>query len=116
MTAHSAVFRPFCVFAACAALLVTADRSGPMTFADAEDYCSNLILEDLQGWRLPRIGELGTLMKAEFVDRGFYWSATPADTFGDEHLAAWGRRRGTRVVTRTKDSFVVCVRGDRVAK
>jgi hypothetical protein len=94
-------------------LLVTAETAGPMTHEDAEQYCRTLDVQNLGGWRLPQIGELSSLMDAQMLGRGFYWSATAADTFGDVHLSWWGRRE--RVVTRDKDAFVVCVRGDRVA-
>ena len=41
--------------------------------------------------------------------RGYFWSSTAADTFGDNHLA-WNVRRGY-AEPHDKDATAVCVRG-----
>lgn len=91
-------------------LLVSADGAA-MGWTAARDHCRALEIEGLTDWRLPEIGELQSLRTAGMIGRGYYWSNTPADTFGDFHFAWYGRR--DRVYTRGRESIVICVRGER---
>lgn len=93
-------------------LLVTPTEIGPIAWRDAADYCGTLEIDGLVDWRLPEVGELTSLAAAAMLGRQTYWSATPADTFGDAHLGWYVRRR--RVVTPSRDARAVCVRGPRV--
>lgn len=90
-------------------LLVTAEFGGPFEYADAKAHCDGLNVAGLDGWRLPDIGELMSLAAAEMTGAGYYWSSTPADTFGDKHLVWYGKR--ARVLEREQPNFAVCVRG-----
>ncbi len=94
-------------------LLVTRKASAPMPQSAAADHCDKLALDGLERWRLPEIGELASLTDAGIVGRGFYWSSTAADTFGDLRMAWNGAKRQGGV--RYKNSAVICVRGDRGA-
>ncbi len=91
-------------------LLMATDTSKPSDFVSASSYCQQLDIDGLQGWRLPAVGELSSLSKANMIGRrGYFWSSTAADTFGDDHLA-WNVRRGY-AESRDKDATAVCVRG-----
>ncbi len=92
-------------------LLVVRKPSRPLSYADAETYCSAMDVRGIQGWRLPDVGELASLDEAGMLARGFYWSHTPGDTFGDTHMAWNGRTR--QAGSRVKGSVALCVRGDR---
>jgi hypothetical protein len=93
-------------------LLVTRRASAPMAPAAAQGHCDALELDGLARWRLPEIGELASLTDAGLIGRGFYWSSTAGDTFGDSYMA-WngGKRQGG---VRYKNAAVICVRGDRI--
>jgi hypothetical protein len=91
-------------------LLVTTEAEGPLPYVAAHAHCDGLEVAGLSDWRLPDIGELMSLTGAGMTGRGFYWSTTPADTFGDGHLVWYARRE--RIVTRDKPNLAVCVRGD----
>ncbi|MCH9682438.1 MAG: hypothetical protein K0V04_13460 [Deltaproteobacteria bacterium] len=91
-------------------LLIASEFSKPGDFVAASSYCSGLEVEGLAGWRLPRVGELTSLDQAEMIDRGYYWSSTAADTFGDAHFA-WNERRN-RAEPHESNAVAVCVRGE----
>ncbi len=90
-------------------LLVATDFSSPSDFSTADAYCSGLEVEGLEQWRLPHVGELSSLNQANMIGRGYYWSSTAADTFGDVHMA-WNVRRGY-AKPHDSDAVAVCVRG-----
>lgn len=94
-------------------LLVTRRPTKPMSQGAALAHCDGLDIAGLAQWRLPEIGELASLTDAGLVGGGYYWSATPADTFGDSRMAWSGAKR--QAGTRAKSSSVICVRGDRGA-
>ncbi|MEM6993661.1 MAG: hypothetical protein AAF721_24320, partial [Myxococcota bacterium] len=95
-------------------LLVTTKAGGIIGWDDAETYCRTLTVDGLEQWRLPELGELRSLGNAGMLRRGVtYWSATPADTFGDAHLAWFPRR--SRVVDSAPTAQTLCVRGDQAA-
>ena len=54
-------------------------------------------------------GEVMSLAAAGMTGAGYYWSSTPADTFGDKHLVWYGKR--ARVLEREQANFAMCVRG-----
>jgi hypothetical protein len=92
-------------------LLVVRKPSRPLAFGEAVRHCSGLDVQGIQGWRLPDVGELASLDEAGMLTRGFYWSQTSGDTFGDTHMAWNGRTR--QAASRIKGSVALCVRGDR---
>lgn len=94
-------------------VLLVSNTEGPLSFEDARAHCSGLALGGLASWRLPEVGELMSLTEAAMTGRGYYWTNTPADTFGDTPLVWWARRN--RVVTRNGDNYVLCVRGGTAA-
>lgn len=91
-------------------LLIASDPSTPSDFSSAIRYCEELDIEGLRGWRLPHVGELSSISQANMIGRrGYFWSSTAADTFGDDHLA-WNVKRGY-AQPYDKDAAAVCVRG-----
>ncbi|MBV1859152.1 MAG: hypothetical protein KUG77_12130, partial [Nannocystaceae bacterium] len=94
-------------------VLLVSNTQGPLSWAAAKEHCGGLELGGLTTWRLPAVGELMSLSQAQMTGRGYYWSATPADTFGDTPLVWYAKR--SRVVTRARDNLVLCVRGGSAA-
>ncbi len=90
-------------------VLLVSNTAGPLSWEAAAEHCSGLDVEGISKWRLPEVGELMSLSGASMTESGYYWSSTPADTFGDARLAWYDRR--SRVVTRDRESLVLCVRG-----
>ncbi|MGH1348169.1 MAG: hypothetical protein ACRBN8_41825 [Nannocystales bacterium] len=90
-------------------VLLVSNTEGPLSWEAAKEHCGGLELGGLSTWRLPAVGELMSLTQAQMTKRGYYWSATPADTFGDQPLVWYAKR--SRVVTRGRDNLVLCVRG-----
>lgn len=89
-------------------LLVAPESTQAMPYPAAEAHCRDLHVEGLGGWRLPELGELGSLTRAEMLGPHRYWSQTPADTFGDERMVWWAKRQ--RTVPAVEAAHVVCVR------
>lgn len=94
-------------------VLLVSNTEGPLSWEAAKEHCGGLELGGLDAWRLPAVGELMSLTDAQMTQRGYYWSATPADTFGDTPLVWYAKR--SRVVTRGRDNLVLCVRGGSAA-
>lgn len=90
-------------------VLLVSNTEGPVSWDAAKDHCGGLDVAGLDTWRLPQVGELMSLSAASMTKPGYYWTGTPADTFGDTPLVWYPRRN--RVVTRSRNSFVLCVRG-----
>lgn len=90
-------------------VLLVSNTEGPLSWEAAKEHCGGLDLAGLGAWRLPEVGELMSLTGARMTASGYYWTSTPADTFGDAPLV-WHARR-SRVVTRSRDNLVLCVRG-----
>ncbi|MBK6921807.1 MAG: DUF1566 domain-containing protein [Deltaproteobacteria bacterium] len=85
--------------------------SARMTFAQAKAYCDALDVGGVAQWRLPRVGELGSLTANSMLADGKFWSATEGDTFGSMRVV-WNSdhaRMGT-APQRWKGGRVVCVR------
>lgn len=82
-----------------------------MGWAFAKGYCDKLEIEGVGDWRLPRVGELGSLTAGELLPDGKFWSQTEGDTFGRSRVV-WNTktvRMGTAPVKWT-GGRVVCVR------
>lgn len=94
-------------------VLLVSNTEGPLSWEAAKEHCGGLEVGGLGTWRLPAVGELMSLTQAQMTKRGYYWSATPADTFGDTPLVWYAKR--SRVVTRGRDNLVLCVRGGSAA-
>lgn len=94
-------------------VLLVSNTEGPLSWEAAKEHCGGLELAGLQTWRLPEVGELMSLTAAQMTQRGYYWSSTPADTFGDTPLVWYAKR--SRVLTRARDNLVLCVRGGSAA-
>ncbi len=94
-------------------VLLVSNTEGPLSWDAAKTHCSGLDLAGLGAWRLPEVGELMSLSTAAMTLPGYYWTGTPADTFGDTPLVWYPRR--SKVVTRDSDSLVLCVRGGTTA-
>lgn len=89
-------------------LLVMPQASDPMSYEAAVGHCQALSHQGLGGWRVPSLGELGSLDRGGMLEDGFYWSSTPADAFGDVTFSWYGK--ADRPVTRDEDAPVLCVR------
>lgn len=94
-------------------VLLVSNTEGPLSWDAAKTHCGGLDLAGLDAWRLPEVGELMSLSAAAMTKPGYYWTGTPADTFGDTPLVWYPRR--SKVVTRNRNSFVLCVRGGTTA-
>ena len=92
-------------------LLVTRRATGPMGQQAAVTHCEGLEIAGLPQWRLPEVGELSSLTDAGLLGKGYYWSGTPADTFGDRKMV-WSSAK-QQASHRPKGSVVICVRGER---
>lgn len=82
-----------------------------MTWAAATAFCDGLDVAGVTGWRLPRVGELGSITTNELIADGKFWSQTEGDTFGRSRVV-WNTqtsRMGTAPV-KWKGGRVVCVR------
>lgn len=82
-----------------------------MNWMQAEKHCNALDVNGVTGWRLPRVGELGSITKNELIADGKFWSQTEGDTFGKSRLV-WNThtsRMGMAPIG-WKGGRVVCVR------
>jgi hypothetical protein len=82
-----------------------------MTWGQAAAYCAKLEIAGVSGWRLPRVGELGSITKGSLVADGKFWSQTEGDTFGRSRVV-WNTqtsRMGSAPV-KWKGGRVACVR------
>lgn len=82
-----------------------------LTWSAAKTYCEKLEIDGVAGWRLPRVGELGSLSTGELLPDGKFWSQTEGDTFGRSRVV-WNtktEKMGLAPV-KWKGGRVVCVR------
>jgi hypothetical protein len=82
-----------------------------MTWGQAAAYCDKLEIGGVSDWRLPRVGELGSITAGSLVADGKFWSQTEGDTFGKSRVV-WNTqtsKMGSAPV-RWKGGRVVCVR------
>jgi hypothetical protein len=89
-------------------LLVAPGTSERIAFEAARTRCEQLVVDDIDSWTLPTVGELVALGDAGFVSSDPHWSQTAADPFGDTRLAMFGQSR--RVGAWTDNAQAVCVR------
>jgi len=70
-----------------------------------------LDVNGVTGWRLPRVGELGSITKNELIADGKFWSQTEGDTFGKSRLV-WNTHTSRMEIAPVgwKGGRVVCVR------
>lgn len=82
-----------------------------MNYDKAKAYCDALSVDGVTAWRLPGVGELGSLTRSNMLPNGRYWTATKADAFGSRRVV-WNthsRRMGSEPA-RWRGGRVVCVR------
>jgi hypothetical protein len=80
-------------------------------FAGATAYCDALVIGELDGWRLPEIGELLSISRAKMIRKGSFWSATKGDAFGDLRLVLVIKKERISPIPAGWDGGrVVCVR------
>ncbi len=82
-----------------------------MSWSQANTYCEALAVANVDDWRLPQVGELGSITDGELIAAGKFWSQTQGDTFGRSRVV-WNTqtaRMGTAPVA-WKGGRVVCVR------
>jgi hypothetical protein len=92
-------------------LLVATKTSKDVEYEDAISYCAALKLAELEGWRVPAIGELWTLGAAKMMKSGVYWSDTIGDAHGEKRLVLNSKRSRIVPVDATwKGARAVCVR------
>ena len=92
-------------------LLVSVSVSKDSAFPDAVAYCSGHRVAELEGWRVPTIGELWTIGEAKIVKPGIYWSDTVGDAHGDKRMVLNTKR--ARIVPADgswKGARAVCIR------
>lgn len=92
-------------------VVIAPESKSPADFAGASAYCDALVIAELDGWRLPEIGELLSMARAKIVRKGSYWSGTKGDTFGDQRLVLVIKRLViSSIGTGWNKGRVVCVR------
>lgn len=86
-------------------------RPAKLRYEEAEAFCENMVVEGITDWRLPDVGELGSLTESNMLARSVYWSSTKGDSFGNKRVV-WNapRRKMVSVPTRWKGARTVCVR------
>lgn len=91
--------------------LVAPERGGTLRYSAAVDYCRELDVAGLTGWRVPSIGEINAVATARMLGKAVYWSATPGDTFGDVMLVLNTKKDRISIVTKNWDGAkIVCIR------
>lgn len=82
-----------------------------MNWLLASKHCESLDVNGVTGWRLPRVGELGSITKNELIADGKFWSQTEGDTFGKSRLV-WNTHTSKMGMAPIgwKGGRVVCVR------
>jgi hypothetical protein len=92
-------------------VVISPEAAKAADFAGASAYCDKLVIGELDGWRLPEIGELISIARAKMVRRGAFWSATKGDAFGDLRLVlALKKERINPIGVGWNAGRVVCVR------
>lgn len=89
-----------------------ARKPARMDYEEARSYCAALEVAGVTGWRLPSIGELGTLAEGHLLHkRNTYWSATEGDAFGEDRVV-WNARKDRMgpAPGRWKGGQTLCVR------
>lgn len=86
-------------------------RPAKLSFDEAAQHCDDLVIDGVDGWRLPDVGELSSLTDANMLARSVYWSSTKGDSFGNKRVV-WNaaRRKMASVTTRWKGARTICVR------
>jgi len=82
-----------------------------MTWGQAAAYCDALEIGGVSDWRLPRVGELGSITQGSLIADGKFWSQTEGDTFGKSRVV-WNTqtaKMGSAPV-KWKGGRVICVR------
>ena len=82
-----------------------------VNYETAREYCENLNVDGVVGWRLPAVGEAKWLSASNLIRNGIYWTATKADAFGDERII-WNPRANKMRASgqRWRGGRAVCVR------
>ena len=97
-----------------------ANKELAVTYKEAEDYCSKLVIDKYEDFRLPTLNELQSIIDYNnykpAILRGFvnaanetYWSST---TFADDNREVWtiNFKKGERSVkAKHYDRYVRCV-------
>jgi hypothetical protein len=80
-------------------------------FPEAEQYCDQLVVDGVAGWRLPSAGELASITTANMLKRSTYWSSTKGDSYGNTRIV-WGvyRKKMRGAGQRFRGARTVCVR------
>jgi hypothetical protein len=79
---------------------------------EAAAHCDALVVDGVDGWRLPTIGELASLTTANILAKSTtYWSDTKGDTYGNTRVI-WAVRnhRMHSVGANNRGARTICVR------
>ena len=92
-------------------VVISPEAAKAADFTGASAYCDALVIGELDGWRLPEIGELLSIARAKMVRRGSFWSSTKGDAFGDLRLVlVLKRERISPIGVGWNAGRVICVR------
>jgi len=92
-------------------VVISPEAAKAADFTGASAYCDALVIGELDGWRLPEIGELLSISRAKMVRRGSFWSSTKGDAFGDLRLVlVLKRERISPIGVGWNAGRVICVR------
>ena len=72
--------------------VVAPEDSDNLDHAAAMAYCDAMRIAGLTGWRVPKLGELNSIVAAGMTGKGIYWSDTLGDAFGDTRIIVNAKR------------------------
>lgn len=72
--------------------VVAPEDSDELSHAGAMAYCDAMRIAGLTGWRVPKLGELNSIVAAGMTGKGIYWSDTLGDAFGDTRIIVNAKR------------------------
>lgn len=72
--------------------VVAPEDSDDLNHAAAMAYCDAMRIAGLTGWRVPKLGELNSIVAAGMTGKGIYWSDTLGDAFGDTRIIVNAKR------------------------
>ena len=94
--------------------VVAPEDSDNMNHTSAVAYCEAMRVAGLTGWRVPKLGELNSIVAAGMTGKGIYWSDTLGDAFGDTRIIVNAKRDRMGAATiGFEGARVLCIRDRR---
>lgn len=73
--------------------VVAPEESDAMAHDAAVSYCAGMNIAGLSDWRMPKLGELNSVVSAGLTGKSVYWSDTLGDAFGDTRIIVNGKKK-----------------------